>query len=43
MQAYGFKNIQTIVRKIKSQKCPYHYIEIMACPKGVYTIEHIES
>eukprot|EP00042_Codosiga_hollandica_P040818 m.356789 g.356789 ORF g.356789 m.356789 type:complete len:401 (-) comp55958_c1_seq19:293-1495(-) len=32
--ANGFKNIQTIVRKIKSNKCNYHYIEIMACPKG---------
>ena len=33
-QAYGFKGIQSIVRKIKLGKCPYHYIEVMACPKG---------
>ncbi|KAI8983512.1 iron hydrogenase [Pilobolus umbonatus] len=32
--AYGFRNIQNIVRKIKSGKCTYHYVEIMACPGG---------
>ncbi|KAI8888453.1 iron hydrogenase [Backusella circina FSU 941] len=32
--AYGFRNIQNIVRKIKSGKCHYHYVEVMACPGG---------
>lgn len=32
--AYGFRNIQNIVQKIKRGKCPYHYVEIMACPSG---------
>ena len=32
--ANGFRNIQNIVQKIKRNKCPYHYIEIMACPSG---------
>ncbi|CAG8720999.1 6445_t:CDS:2, partial [Racocetra fulgida] len=32
--AYGFRNIQNIVRKIKSGNSPYHYIEVMACPSG---------
>ncbi|GAB5367859.1 hypothetical protein AAMO2058_001268000 [Amorphochlora amoebiformis] len=32
--AYGFKNIQNVIRKLKRKKSPYHYIEIMACPKG---------
>lgn len=32
--AYGFRNIQTIVQKIKRGICRYHYIEIMACPSG---------
>jgi iron only hydrogenase large subunit-like protein len=32
--AYGFRNIQNIVQKIKKNSCPYHYIEIMACPSG---------
>jgi iron only hydrogenase large subunit-like protein len=32
--AYGFRNIQNIVRKIKSKQCNYDYIEIMACPSG---------
>ncbi|KAI7901940.1 iron hydrogenase [Cokeromyces recurvatus] len=32
--AYGFRNIQNIVRKIKSGKCNYHYVEVMACPGG---------
>lgn len=31
---YGFRNIQNIVQKIKRKKCPYHYVEIMACPSG---------
>lgn len=32
--AYGFRNIQNVVRKIKSGKCNYHYVEVMACPGG---------
>lgn len=32
--AYGFRNIQTLVRMIKSKKCPFHYVEVMACPAG---------
>ena len=32
--AYGFKSIQTVMRQMKRNKCPYHFIEIMACPKG---------
>ena len=33
-QAYGFRNIQNIVRRVKSGKCPYQLIEVMACPGG---------
>jgi iron only hydrogenase large subunit-like protein len=32
--AYGFRNIQNIVRNIKRKKCVYDYAEIMACPGG---------
>jgi iron only hydrogenase large subunit-like protein len=32
--AYGFRNIQNLVRKVKSNNSPYHYIEVMACPSG---------
>lgn len=32
--AYGFRNIQNVVRKIKSGNSNYHYIEVMACPGG---------
>ncbi|RHZ47261.1 hypothetical protein Glove_586g38 [Diversispora epigaea] len=32
--AYGFRNIQNLVRKIKSGNSPYHYVEVMACPSG---------
>jgi hypothetical protein len=32
--AYGFRNIQTIVRQIKTGRCPYDYVEVMACPSG---------
>ncbi|DBA04633.1 TPA: hypothetical protein N0F65_012216 [Lagenidium giganteum] len=32
--AYGFRNIQGIMTKIRRNKCPYHYVEIMACPSG---------
>lgn len=31
---YGFRNLQNIVRKVKSGKCDYHFLEIMACPSG---------
>lgn len=35
--AYGFRNLQNIVRKLKSDDPAtpsYHYIEVMACPSG---------
>ncbi|KAK6638350.1 hypothetical protein RUM44_008779 [Polyplax serrata] len=32
--ANGFRNIQNIVQKLKRSKCPYQYVEIMACPMG---------
>ncbi|KAL7686589.1 putative Iron hydrogenase, small subunit, Iron hydrogenase, large subunit [Plasmopara halstedii] len=32
--AYGFRNIQSIMTKIRRRKCPYHFVEIMACPSG---------
>lgn len=32
--AYGFRNIQNIVQKLKKKSCPYQYVEIMACPSG---------
>ncbi|CAH8316963.1 unnamed protein product [Eruca vesicaria subsp. sativa] len=31
---YGFQNLQNIVRKLKTRKCEYQYVEIMACPAG---------
>jgi iron only hydrogenase large subunit-like protein len=32
--AYGFRNIQGLMRRIKSGKCPYDFVEVMACPSG---------
>ena len=32
--AYGFRNIQTLMRKIRRHACEYDYVEIMACPSG---------
>ena len=34
MQAYGFRNIQTLVQKLKRGVCEYDYVEVMACPSG---------
>eukprot|EP00948_MAST-09A_sp_MAST-9A-sp1_P001629 g1629.t1 len=36
-KAYGFRNIQSVVRKLKKsvgKSPPFHYVELMACPKG---------
>lgn len=33
-RVYGFRNIQNLVRKMKSNKCNYDYVEVMACPSG---------
>jgi len=33
-KVYGMKNIQNLVRQIKSKRCTYNYVEIMACPGG---------
>ncbi len=32
--AYGFRNIQGLMRKIRLGKCEYDYVEVMACPSG---------
>jgi iron only hydrogenase large subunit-like protein len=32
--AYGFRNIQGLMRKIKAGRCEYDYVEVMACPSG---------
>jgi len=32
--AYGFRNIQNIVQRMKRGKLAYDYVEIMACPSG---------
>lgn len=32
--AYGFRNIQNLVQKIKRGKSPYQFVEVMACPSG---------
>lgn len=32
--AYGFRSLQSILRKIRKGECPYDYIELMACPGG---------
>ncbi|XVF64241.1 hypothetical protein PTKIN_Ptkin09bG0152700 [Pterospermum kingtungense] len=31
---YGFQNLQNIVRKVKTGKCDYQFVEVMACPSG---------
>ena len=33
-RAYGFRNIQSIMLKMRRGKCDYDFIEIMACPSG---------
>ena len=33
-KAYGFRNIQSVVQKIKKRTCAYQFVEIMACPLG---------
>ena len=32
--ANGFRNIQNLVQKLKRRRCPYDYVEVMACPAG---------
>nr|XP_034363339.1 nuclear prelamin A recognition factor isoform X2 [Arvicanthis niloticus] len=31
--AYGFRNIQNMVLKLKKGKLPYHFVEVLACPR----------
>lgn len=36
-RVYGFKNIQNLIRQLKTaSKTPYEYIELMACPGGCF-------
>ena len=32
--AYGFRNIQQLMRQMKGHRCVYDYVEVMACPSG---------
>jgi iron only hydrogenase large subunit-like protein len=32
--AYGFRNIQSVIQKMRRSKLVYHYVEVMACPSG---------
>ncbi|XP_071454345.1 probable cytosolic Fe-S cluster assembly factor AGAP009023 [Hetaerina americana] len=32
--ANGFRNIQNVVQRLKRGKCPWDFVEIMACPSG---------
>ncbi len=36
--AYGFRNIQTLLRKVKPGLSPYDYVEVMACPSGCINV-----
>ena len=31
---YGLKNSRVIMEQIKAGNCPYHFVEVMACPGG---------
>lgn len=33
-KAYGFRNIQSVMMKMKTKRCKIDFVEIMACPKG---------
>lgn len=33
-RAYGFRNIQSLMLKMKRGKCEYDFVEVMACPSG---------
>ncbi len=33
-RAYGFRNIQSVMLKMKTKKCNYDFVEVMACPRG---------
>lgn len=32
--AYGFRNIQNMILKLRKGKFPYHFVEVLACPRG---------
>ncbi|XP_004709263.1 nuclear prelamin A recognition factor isoform X1 [Echinops telfairi] len=32
--AYGFRNVQNVVLKLKKGRLPYHFVEVLACPGG---------
>jgi iron only hydrogenase large subunit-like protein len=33
-RAYGFRNIQNIMRSVKRNSCKYDFVELLACPGG---------
>ena len=41
--AYGFRNIQTILRKIKRKKCTYDYVEVRTMRSMTKIPNHFSS
>lgn len=41
--AYGFRNIQNLVQKMKRGRSSYHYVEVMACPSGELTLLYVSA
>ncbi|KAM6471772.1 nuclear prelamin A recognition factor isoform 3-T5 [Liasis olivaceus] len=37
--AYGFRNIQNMILKLKKGKCSYHFVEVLACPGALRSEE----
>jgi iron only hydrogenase large subunit-like protein len=33
-RAYGFRNIQNVIRMVKRGACKYDFVELLACPGG---------
>ncbi|KAF2344161.1 Iron hydrogenase large subunit C-terminal, partial [Trinorchestia longiramus] len=42
-RAYGFRNLQNIVQKVRRGKSAYHFVEVMVCSRGCLKFERGSS
>lgn len=38
---YGFRNIQTLVHRMRKGRVPYHLVEVLSCPGGEAAIQRL--
>jgi hypothetical protein len=42
-RVYGFRNIQTLMRQMKTKRCTYHYVEVIEVHCHVLVLQQLKQ